>query len=126
MTDAELNAAIVNKLEQHEPHWFCPACMREVSPQMVRYNETHYGCGATCKFVDTKDYCNDLNAMQQARLSLNTLQRNQFVYELLRVLSIDADEPTDPDDMFRFANAEPRERAEAFARAVGIWKEGAK
>ena len=51
--DAEL--AICEKATEgsKEPCWWCPECLREVSPQMVRYDETHDGCGASVELHES-------------------------------------------------------------------------
>lgn len=63
--------------------------------------------------LDLPDYCRDLNAMHEAEKTLNgTAMR---VYEAL----------LNPDDGFAI-HANARQRAEAFIRTIGKWKEGAK
>lgn len=40
-------------LSEADPRWWCPVCLREVSPQMVRYDETHDGCGALVEWQES-------------------------------------------------------------------------
>ncbi len=69
------------------------------------------------------DYPNDLNAMRDATLTLNEEQQNQFAAELMRVLIINSDQIPEPCVLFEFCNATAAQRAEAFLRTIGKWRD---
>jgi hypothetical protein len=59
----------------------------------------------------TRDYCNDLNAMQEAEKMLNSEQWVAYGKELSRL------------GVFPMVHANAKERTEAFLRTFGKWKE---
>lgn len=60
----------IRERDAREPHWWCPNCLCEVHPQMVRFNETHdrEGCGQSVEWVDgaDPDVCDLLSALDEA------------------------------------------------------------
>lgn len=113
MTDNEINSVIAEVCGKPEPHWWCPSCQREVSPHMVRYNETHDGCGTTCELRDTPSYCTDLNAMHDAEAQGIMQVEGFFRSYLLKLRQVTGQaEPID---------ATARQRAEAFLRTHNLW-----
>ena len=80
-----------------------------------------------CDEAVPPDYCGDLNEMHQAECSLDTgtikqviLATNHYTDELCRVLRCTG------EDLFELTHASSRQRAEAFLRTIGKWKEEAK
>lgn len=65
------------------------------------------------------DYCNDLNAMHEAEKVLSAAQR----YANLRNLSQDWRSWNDGTAYLAICYATARQRAEAFLRTIGKWKE---
>jgi hypothetical protein len=65
-----------------------------------------------------KDYCADLNAMHEAEKVLNGLDKWRYALRLTEVTQSQSS-----DDMSFFC-ATARQRAEAFLRTLGKWKEG--
>ena len=70
------------------------------------------------------DYCNDLNAMHEAEETLQGMQRAECAVILNRVAGRDW-----PNGIgagcFAHIHATARQRAEAFLRTIGKWKEEA-
>ena len=69
------------------------------------------------------DYCGDLNAMRKAETGLNEAKYDGFQKHLLEIVS----PKTHWSDMAitRIVSATARQRAEAFLRTIGKWKEEA-
>jgi hypothetical protein len=63
------------------------------------------------------DYCNDLNAMHEAWLSLSLEDKFGFDRQLQRVLL------TSEDGTYWLTNATARQRAEAFLKTLGKWED---
>jgi hypothetical protein len=63
------------------------------------------------------DYCNDLNAMHEAWLSLSDKDKFVCDKELMRVLVASKDGP------YWMTNSTAKQRAEAFLKAIGKWKD---
>jgi len=63
------------------------------------------------------DYCNDLNAMHEAWLSLSDKDKFACDKELMRVLVASKDGP------YWMTNSTAKQRAEAFLKAIGKWKD---
>lgn len=74
---------------------------------------------------DLPNYCNDLNAMHEAEKKLIFSERKLFRYWLQKVKgsAIGDDVMIAIDEC---VHSTARERAEAFLRTIGKWKEGAK
>lgn len=66
-------------------------------------------------------YPADLNAMAKAVMTLDRVQRVQYCNILRDVIRRDS--PVSDCDEFDFANAAAAQRAEAFLRTIGKWKE---
>jgi len=66
---------------------------------------------------DLPDYCNDLNAMRDAWLSLSEEDKFVFDKELQRIIL------KAKDGQYWLTNATALQRAEAFLRVFGKWKE---
>ena len=78
-----------------------------------------------CQFSENvPDYCNDLNAMHEAEATLNYEQGEQFEDELCDICDMENRHKEYPLP-FRFAvaHATARQRAEAFLKTIGKWKE---
>lgn len=92
---------------------------------MVRFNETHAGCGATCEWRDVHDYPNDFNAIHEALKSLTHKQKVRMVNELWAVVNPGNtwDEAPSNPCFFNYLNATAAQRAEAFLRTIGKWVE---
>jgi hypothetical protein len=89
-------------------------------------------CGKTNLYL-TPDYLNDLNAMHEAWMSRNDDERIQMHQKLMDI--VNRDFPKDKDGFGLRENmptehwviltfeATARQRAEAFLRALDLWKE---
>ena len=78
-----------------------------------------------CQFSENvPDYCNDLNVMHEAEKVLNYEQAEQFEDELCDICDMENRHKEYPLP-FRFAvvNATSCQRAEAFLKTIGKWKE---
>lgn len=71
-----------------------------------------------CEIENLPDYCNDLNAMHEAWLSLSLEDKFGFDRQLQRVLL------TSEDGTYWLTNATARQRAEAFLKTIGKWEDG--
>ena len=82
-------------------------------------NETHAPDGSFwwSKEPEIPDYCNDLNAMHEAWLSLSDKDKFVCDKELMRVLVASKDGP------YWMTNSTARQRAEAFLKAIEKWKD---
>lgn len=67
------------------------------------------------------DYCNDLNAMRDAIITLDSPQSTDFLLLINSV--VETPENEGRWHTFHTINATARQRAEAFLRALGKWKE---
>jgi hypothetical protein len=65
--------------------------------------------------------CNDLNAMHEAESILTEKQKRTFAFNVSQVL--DTSPTVDLGDQFLNIHATARQRAEAFLRTLGKWKE---
>ena len=79
-----------------------------------------------CDEAVPPDYCADLNAMYQAErsfdvgpLSQSIHATNHYIEELCMLLGCTS------EDLFQLTHASSRQRAEAFLRTIGKWKEEA-
>lgn len=106
MTDPEINAAIAE------------ACGWSAN----KYNSS-YWTNARTKVVihktDLPSYCTDLNAMHEAENTLETEDRMAYTRKLYR----DTGHPVEGGNSWYLAHATARQRAEAFLRTIGKWKE---
>ena len=111
MTPEEINIAIAEHLgwtncrtfPKHPKHWECsdrPEAVRIGSPPRA----------GSCTFLN---YHDDLNAMHEAEKILTTDDAHSFYWRL------------ELDLGWEYASATAAQRAEAFLRTVGKWKEGA-
>jgi hypothetical protein len=64
------------------------------------------------------DYCNDLNAMHRAELHLSPDEQEDYAESLFQ-----SDSEPDEDWMFHASHSSARQRAEAFLRTKGLWRE---
>lgn len=98
MTDEQINIAIA-----------------EACGWKYEKNETHAPDGAFwwSKKPEFPDYCNDLNAMHEAEKVLTSEQIDKYVTILCLEIQ--------PEPKLHHATA--RQRAEAFLRTIGKWKE---
>lgn len=75
------------------------------------------------------DYCNDLNAMHEAEKILNDKDRRIFANQLSQIHDASYKKAwwdLDSAQAFELAHSTARQRAEAFLRVVGKWKEDTK
>jgi hypothetical protein len=99
MTDNQINIAIAEAFgwrqsERNIAHWY--HVLEPYSHILTR---------------DLPNYCNDLNAMHEAEKGLNKNQWVDYGRELSRL------------NVFPMVHATARQRAEAFLRTIGKWKE---
>jgi hypothetical protein len=94
MTDEQINAAIAKA---------CGICHSDEHGPLYK---TDQGWVADCP-----NYCNDLNAMHEAERMLTKEQTDEYIAVLF-------------DSTYEAILATARERAEAFLRTLGKWKEG--
>lgn len=81
--------------------------------------------GSEQNLLRVPDYLNNLNAMREATMARLQGYEENFFYELSNVVNGEV-EPHLQDDMFCLANATAAQRAEAFLRTIGKWKEASK
>ena len=67
------------------------------------------------------DYCNDLNAMRDAEMSILESFAKKYMNQLLSVCATPT--PVSGTDERRFYCASARHRAEAFLRVMGKWEQ---
>jgi hypothetical protein len=103
MTDQEINWEIAVALDH--PH------LRECA---------RIGCCPSLSLIP--NYSTDLNAIQEAVLSIGT----QYWSQYNDVLMVVVDQGPPKEHMFSIYNATARQRAEAFLRTIGKWKEESK
>ena len=113
MTDNEINEAI--------------AAVCEWTKIVSDYNHP-YDCMTGCwkdpygnQRMFRPDYCTDLNAMHEAEALLNMDDQPQFL-EQLSIGTMGEPEPFF-DKCFPIINATAHERAKAFLRVKGLWRE---
>lgn len=97
MTDEQINAAIAEACGWHKEDgvWLWTANgINWTSPEL-------------------RDYCTDLNAMNEAEESLTPIDRDHYIDTLGDMF----------DNGWAFALATARQRAEAFLRTLGRWEE---
>lgn len=90
-------------------------------------DEINLAIAEACGCDEPLDYCVDLNAMYHAECSFDvgtTKQvihaTNRYLEQLCRVIGCTV------EDLFQLTHASSRQRAEAFLRTIGKWKEEAK
>jgi hypothetical protein len=104
MTDKQMNAAIAE------------ACgWVDVKDRLGMLTGKFIGTHELYDFVP--DYCNDLNAMHEAERVLTGLNRHAFCDALLDTVA------DSPDHLWEVLTTTARQRAEAFLRTLGKWKE---
>lgn len=72
------------------------------------------------------DYCNDLNAMHEAIAFLSPEEADWFAVELSAIVLENPSKSwwdMNSNEVAHIANATARQRAEAFLRTIGMWKE---
>jgi len=81
--------------------------------------------GKLCSFDYLPDYCNDLNAMHEAVIKTFQDASMQLDYSRMLIFVIKKSSPICKRFFsdFDLANATARQRAEAFLRMIGKWKE---
>jgi len=136
MTPEAQRIAIAEACGWSDPHWECPHCGR-VEPTHVTYEERHgvEGCLQFVHWVELPDYLTDLNAMHEAWKVLTEPQRRTFaskLYDLANGFRADDDDGWTPDifeasmdGVALMVHATAAQRAEAFLRTLGLWKDGA-
>lgn len=76
-------------------------------------------CGEPRGYHDMPDYFSDLNAMHQVEKQLTPEQWQQYFDELIRLL-----DPQNWHDQYpKIVHATAAQRAEAFLRTLGVWKD---
>lgn len=114
MTDQEINEAIAK------------ACGWTFGPTRTDgIPEWHRPDGSVCNSGVLPDFCNDLNAMHDAEVLLeNEIAEADQYYTTLAELTMADDEELCTSVRYRYlANATARQRAEAFLRTKGLWRE---
>ncbi len=99
MTDTEINEAIAKAcgwhFEQQAKIWWAPAGTQQRS---------------------LLNYCEDLNAMRDARSTLNEVERTSYSMRLSAALG-------EPNTLWPLLDASARQQAEAFLKVKGLWRE---
>ena len=72
---------------------------------------------------DAPNYCGDLNKMNEIEKLLSTVHKNDYLYYLEDVCKTDCWTIMNSEERFRIINATAKQRAEAFLRTIGKWKE---
>lgn len=116
MKDHEINQAIA----EHCGSLYCDCAQGIIERHDMDGNYIGFEHCPNCNggLKDPPDYCNDLNAMHEAELSLDPHVHAQFREHVCRVCS--------DEHGFNYAkaySATARQRAEAFLRAAGKWKD---
>lgn len=120
MTPQEINVAIVEVCGTGDPHWFCPICEQQVSPEMVTFHETHQACGGMCTWRTSPDYINDLNACAEMRKCVPEGKRMEYALTLSAICGRQAKYTA---WAWSKANASAEQHCETFLRVMGIWSE---
>jgi hypothetical protein len=124
MNDQEINAAIAESrglyiapdLADDLTMWLC-------SKQEPNGIKSVFGLTKKAAFAElAPHYTTDLNAMHEAWLTLTRDLRLDFWCNLQTVCAKETPHTSKPGD-FDTGNATARQRAEAFLRTVGKWKE---
>lgn len=105
MTEKEINVAIA---EACGAKWHKPT-------------ETELASGSYYQYEP--DYCHDLNTMHEAVLSMDENNRAMWFNNLCDIVNRDRDLGLDAMSLFSLINATAHQRAEAFLRTIGKWKE---
>ena len=118
MTDDQINAAIAEVCGWTDIHDSGPWH----NHKLWGYPPELQGQGGNA-YKYMPDYCKDLNAMRQAEMVAlgGSTAWLEFAVNLMRVL--EAEQMSELDGMTRILQATARQRAEAFLRTVGKWKE---
>ena len=124
MNEQEQRIIIAEACGTLKEGWWCPVCKCAVDSINVTYNENHDerygGCGAKVKAYPSPDYLHDLNAMREAEKTLETNLRDKFVNELTLPMPYFAD---GGGIGWYVAHAAAAQRAEAFLRTIGKWRD---
>jgi hypothetical protein len=106
MTDEEINEAIAE---------ICGICHSDKHGLLYKTN--------TGWVRDCPDYCNDLNAMHEVEEQMDEIDWVFFMNELSTLVRL----PKQAEVQIKqFVHSTARQRAEAFLRTIGKWKEEAK
>ena len=73
-----------------------------------------------CFLKECPNYCKDLNAMHEAEKALNPIKASEYA-RMLTSIAWESEQP-----VFAPMTATARQRAEAFLRTLGKWKEETK
>lgn len=73
--------------------------------------------------IKRDDFDRDLNAIREAVLSMDENNRAMWFNNLCDIMNRDRDLGLDAMSLFALINATAHQRAEAFLRTVGKWKE---
>lgn len=114
MTNEEINVAIAKE---------CGWTVMQFGERNL-YRPPEWDGGMAWERSKCPDYCNDLNAMHEAEKVLTAGSwkevihaTNRYTNELCKVLGcLDT-------ALFQFAHATAAQRAEAFLKTLGLWKE---
>lgn len=79
-----------------------------------------------CPCPGIPDYCRDLNAMHEAEETLELQDAGRYADDLRDVVLLRTRLPWVDAGSFAHIYATARQRAEAFLRTIGKWKEAAK
>ena len=118
MTENEINVAIAEACgwtNVHHPKKSPEGYLLGTFPG-VDGTETHHKCVVP-------NYTHDLDAMHEAEKGLNEEQRYKYTHALLSQPGINYGGVEPIDFCFPVLHATARQRAEAFLRTVGRWKE---
>lgn len=77
-----------------------------------------------CNHLGVPDYLHDLNAMFAAESGIVPAERNKYMLALWGVVSNPSKNPKlEPENWWKFLHASASQRAEAFLRTIGKWKD---
>jgi len=117
MTNEQINIAIA------EMCGWTPYLLSDDTRGWVE-GQTYAKCPNTDRWMQFPDYCNDLNAMNEAMSAFDYEQAERFVDELRAIVERDERGVENPCPFdFEVINATPRQRAEAFLRTIGKWED---
>jgi hypothetical protein len=87
------------------------------------WKEEEFGPSWYQSYTKMPDYCNDLNAMHEAEMVLTEEQMAIYAWEIDKAFPPDQQDKIWFSRAYCFVHATAKQRAEAFLRALGKWKE---
>jgi hypothetical protein len=109
VTDTEINTAIAERCGFEKPFY---------TVHDIQWGGTNPGTPVW----KLPNYCTDLNAMHEAECRITVIQMPEWV-TILSEIAMKQATYSPHDHAFFFAHATARQRAEAFLRMFGLWRE---